>query len=65
MTVTKTGTVTAPPPKPKGPPTTVEGDGEYLVGEDMKAGTQPAAWTRPFTWPSPRSVTRAGSRGAP
>ncbi|WP_069173209.1 hypothetical protein [Streptomyces griseus] len=42
VTVTKTATVTAPPPKqpkPKGPPTTVEGDGEYLVGEDMKAGT--------------------------
>lgn len=42
VTVTKTATVTAAPPKPpkpKGPPTTVEGDGEYLVGEDMKTGT--------------------------
>ncbi|MFD3609783.1 hypothetical protein ACFWXA_17220 [Streptomyces atroolivaceus] len=46
VTVTKTATVTAPPPKPpkpKGPPTTVEGDGEYLVGEDMKAGTYKTA----------------------
>ncbi|MFD5041936.1 hypothetical protein ACFWNI_33340 [Streptomyces sp. NPDC058377] len=46
FTVTKTATVTAPPPKPpklKGPPTTVEGDGEYLVGEDMKAGTYKTA----------------------
>ncbi|MFF9686544.1 hypothetical protein [Streptomyces sp. NPDC014623] len=45
-TVTVTTTVTAPPPKPakpKGPPTTVEGDGEYLVGEDMKAGTYKTA----------------------
>ncbi|MEU5170048.1 hypothetical protein [Streptomyces mutomycini] len=46
VTVTKTATVTAPPPKPakpKGPPTTIEGDGEYLVGEDMKAGTYKTA----------------------
>ncbi|WP_251074073.1 hypothetical protein [Streptomyces sp. ISL-111] len=27
------------PPKPKGPPTTVGGDGEYLVEEEMRAGT--------------------------
>lgn len=42
VTVTKTATVTAEPPKPpkpKGPPTTVGGDGEYLVGEEMRAGT--------------------------
>ncbi|WP_258045019.1 hypothetical protein [Streptomyces sp. SM11] len=45
VTVTKTATVTAEPPKPskqpkpKGPPTTVGGDGEYLVGEEMRPGT--------------------------
>ncbi|MDX3373550.1 hypothetical protein PV390_03945 [Streptomyces sp. ME02-6991-2A] len=42
VTVTKTATVTAEPPKPpkpKGPPTTVGGDGEYLVGDEMRAGT--------------------------
>lgn len=42
VTVTKTATVTArppKPPKPKGPPTTVGGDGEYLVGKEMRAGT--------------------------
>lgn len=42
VTVTKTATVTAKPPKqprPKGPPTTVGGDGEYLVGQEMRTGT--------------------------
>lgn len=42
VTVTTSATVTAKPPKPpkpKGPPTSVGGDGEYLVGEEMRAGT--------------------------
>lgn len=45
VTVTKTATktVTPKPKKPKGAPTTVEGDGEYLVGEDMKPGTYKTA----------------------
>ncbi|WP_240957761.1 hypothetical protein [Streptomyces chilikensis] len=46
VTVTETATVKPKPPKPSkkpGPPTTVEGDGQYLVGEDMKAGTYKTA----------------------
>ncbi|MFF4148164.1 hypothetical protein ACFY0A_44590 [Streptomyces sp. NPDC001698] len=38
-TVTATKTVTAKPRKPKGPATSVAGDGEYLVGTDMQSGT--------------------------
>jgi hypothetical protein len=51
-TVTATRTAAAPkpaePPKPKGAPTTVPGDGEYLVGEDMQAGTYKTAGTDGF-----------------
>ncbi|KUL73029.1 hypothetical protein ADL34_20825 [Streptomyces sp. NRRL WC-3605] len=42
VTVTEKVTVTPKPPKPAkkaGAATTVEGDGQYLVGEDMQAGT--------------------------
>ncbi|MBT2526005.1 hypothetical protein J7E91_11275 [Streptomyces sp. ISL-99] len=44
VTVTETQTVTAKPKKPKrtkkpGPPESFGGDGEYLVGEDIAAGT--------------------------
>lgn len=38
-----TVTVTAKPPKPKGPSGTIPGDGLYLVGKDIKAGTYRAA----------------------
>lgn len=43
VTRTTTKTVTLKPKKPKGAPTIVAGDGEYLVGEDMKAGTYKTA----------------------
>ncbi|MFE9923823.1 hypothetical protein ACFYQA_20240 [Streptomyces sp. NPDC005774] len=42
-TVTEKATVTPKPAKKPGPPTTVEGDGQYLVGEDMRAGTYKTA----------------------
>ncbi|HEX5566740.1 MAG TPA: hypothetical protein VFY14_07410 [Streptomyces sp.] len=38
-TVTEKVTVTPKPAKKPGPATTVEGEGQYLVGEDMQAGT--------------------------
>ncbi|MFC9463921.1 hypothetical protein [Streptomyces coelicoflavus] len=45
VTETVTETVTAKPKKTKepGPATTFSGDGEYLVGEDIKAGTYKTA----------------------
>lgn len=45
VTVTEkvTVTVTPKPVEKAGPATTVEGDGQYLVGEDMKAGTYKTA----------------------
>ncbi|MFE1201520.1 hypothetical protein ACFW5V_07490 [Streptomyces sp. NPDC058762] len=45
VTKTVTETVTAKPKKTKepGPATTFSGDGEYLVGEDIKAGTYKTA----------------------
>ncbi|WP_328563780.1 hypothetical protein [Streptomyces coelicoflavus] len=45
VTETETETVTAKPKKTKepGPATTFSGDGEYLVGEDIKAGTYKTA----------------------
>ncbi|MCA2201716.1 hypothetical protein [Streptomyces sp. SMS_SU21] len=44
-TVTETETVTAKPKKTEkpGPATTFSGEGEYLVGEDIKAGTYKTA----------------------
>ncbi|MFF6809079.1 hypothetical protein ACFZAG_04170 [Streptomyces sp. NPDC012403] len=39
VTVTEKVTVTPKPAKKPGAATTVEGDGQYLVGEDMQAGT--------------------------
>lgn len=42
-TVTKKVTVTPKPAAKPGPATTVEGDGQYLVGEDMQAGTYKTA----------------------
>lgn len=44
-TVTKTETVTAKPKKTRapGPATSFSGEGEYLVGEDIKAGTYKTA----------------------
>lgn len=44
-TVTETETVTAKPKKTKkpGPATSFSGEGEYLVGEDIKAGTYKTA----------------------
>lgn len=38
-TVTVKETVTAKPPKPAGPSGTIDGDGTWLVGQDVKAGT--------------------------
>ncbi|MGW3458402.1 hypothetical protein ACWDE9_02020 [Streptomyces olivaceoviridis] len=38
-TVTEKVTVTPKPAEKAGPATSVEGDGQYLVGEDMRAGT--------------------------
>lgn len=43
VTVTEKVTVKPKPTKKPGPPTTVEGDGQYLVGEDMQAGTYKTA----------------------
>lgn len=43
VTVTKEVTVKPKPAKKPGAATTVEGDGQYLVGEDMKAGTYKTA----------------------
>ncbi|MET9154502.1 hypothetical protein ABZX82_25040 [Streptomyces griseoflavus] len=43
VTVTEKVTVTPKPAKKPGAATTVEGDGQYLVGEDMKAGTYKTA----------------------
>ncbi|WP_406725118.1 hypothetical protein WJ438_11265 [Streptomyces sp. GD-15H] len=42
-TVTEEVTVTPKPAKKPGPDTTIEGDGQYLVGEDMQAGTYKTA----------------------
>ncbi|GGW66945.1 hypothetical protein GCM10010340_51340 [Streptomyces griseoloalbus] len=42
-TVTEKVTVTPKPAKKPGAATTVEGDGQYLVGEDMQAGTYKTA----------------------
>lgn len=42
-TVTEKVTVTPKPAKKPGPANTVEGDGQYLVGEDMQAGTYKTA----------------------
>jgi hypothetical protein len=41
--VTEKGKTTPKPAKKPGPDTTVEGDGQYLVGEDMQAGTYKTA----------------------
>ncbi|MFB7223084.1 hypothetical protein [Streptomyces sp. NPDC056227] len=38
-TVTQKVTVTPKPAKKPGPPTTIDGDGQYLVGDDIQAGT--------------------------
>ncbi|MFJ7241020.1 hypothetical protein ACIQWB_28340 [Streptomyces olivaceus] len=43
VTVTKKVTVTPKPAERPGPATTVEGDGQYHVGEDMQAGTYKTA----------------------
>ncbi|MFD7703281.1 hypothetical protein [Streptomyces caelestis] len=43
VTVTEEVTVTPKPAKKPGAATTVEGDGQYLVGEDMQAGTYKTA----------------------
>ncbi|WP_424867554.1 hypothetical protein [Streptomyces sp. SAI-229] len=43
VTVTEKVTVTPKPAKKPGAATTVEGDGQYLVGEDMQAGTYKTA----------------------
>ncbi|GAA2287569.1 hypothetical protein GCM10010415_68410 [Streptomyces atrovirens] len=43
VTVTEEVTVTPKPAEKPGAATTVEGDGQYLVGEDMKAGTYKTA----------------------
>ncbi|MFF4757613.1 hypothetical protein [Streptomyces sp. NPDC001292] len=43
VTVTEKVTVTPKPAKKPGPATTVEGEGQYLVGEDMQAGTYKTA----------------------
>ncbi|WP_409470692.1 hypothetical protein [Streptomyces sp. HC307] len=43
VTVTEKVTVTPKPAKEPGPAASVEGDGMYLVGEDMKAGTYKTA----------------------
>ncbi|MGW4022059.1 hypothetical protein [Streptomyces sp. NPDC005009] len=43
VTVTEEVTVTPKPAKKPGAATTVEGDGQYLVGEDMRAGTYKTA----------------------
>ncbi|MFD4599880.1 hypothetical protein ACFWPQ_17870 [Streptomyces sp. NPDC058464] len=43
VTVTEKVTVTPKPTKKPGAATTVEGDGQYLVGEDMQAGTYKTA----------------------
>ncbi|OIJ67901.1 hypothetical protein WN71_010735 [Streptomyces mangrovisoli] len=42
-TVTEKVTVKPKPTKKPGPATTVEGEGQYLVGEDMQAGTYKTA----------------------
>jgi hypothetical protein len=42
-TATEKVTVTPKPAEKPGPATTVEGDGQYLVGEDMQAGTYKTA----------------------
>ena len=42
-TVTEKVTATPKPDKKPGPATTIEGDGQYLVGEDMQAGTYKTA----------------------
>jgi hypothetical protein len=43
VTVTKKVTVTPKPARKPGAATAVEGDGQYLVGEDMQAGTYKTA----------------------
>ncbi|MFF4346335.1 hypothetical protein [Streptomyces sp. NPDC001530] len=43
VTVTEKVTVTPKPAEKAGPATLVEGDGQYLVGEDMQAGTYKTA----------------------
>ncbi|MFI1562319.1 hypothetical protein ACH4ZX_04500 [Streptomyces sp. NPDC020490] len=47
VTVTKKVTVKPKPAKKPGAATTVEGDGQYLVGEDMRAGTYKTAGPDP------------------
>ncbi|WP_431968967.1 hypothetical protein [Actinacidiphila sp. bgisy160] len=42
-TVTQKVTVAPKPAKKPGPPTSIDGDGQYLVGEDIKAGTYKTA----------------------
>lgn len=42
-TVKQTVTAKPKPTKKPGPPTTIDGDGQYLVGEDIQAGTYKTA----------------------
>lgn len=59
-----TKTVTAEPEEASGPPATVPGDGQYLVGEDIKPGTYKTAGADGFGCYWARLRNASGELGA-